>query len=141
MSLTLTDRDKSCIACLYEAATGIQIDAAVCIPAGAAAPGTKTFGPFDIATDDLMQLGEFAVDPGSRFRAVMSGDGDSPGDPDLYVTLDGLPPFHDYGCRPYNVGLEEACDFDVPQGKTKAAVAVHGYTAGRFLLTISSAGQ
>lgn len=139
-SLSLTDKDKSGIACLYGAAAGFQIDPAICRPAGGPAPASQTFGPMDVAADEMIQIGEFPVAPGSRFRAAMTGDGDTPGDPDLYVKLDAPVSLASYDCRPYNSGPDEECDFDVPQGKTTALVAVHGYTAGRFTLTVTAAG-
>ena len=45
-----------------------------------------------------------------------------------------------YDCRPYSSGPEKECDFDVPADKSTALVAVHGYTAGRFSLTVTSVG-
>ena len=139
-SLALTARDMSGVACLYGAAPGFQIDTALCQPAGGGTPGVRDLGPFDVAADELMQIGAFDVAPGSRFRVVMRGEGDAPGDPDLYVKLDGLPSFADYDCRPYNTGAEEECDFDVPQGRSQALVGVHGYSAGRFSLTVTATG-
>jgi serine protease len=139
-TLSLTDRDKSGIACLYGAAAGFQIDTSVCTPKDGKAPVTQTFGPQDVALDELVQIGEFPVAAGSHFRAVMTGDGDAPGDPDLYVKLDAPVSVASYDCRPYSIGPDEQCDFDVPAGKSTALVAVHGYDAGRFSLTVTSVG-
>jgi serine protease len=137
-TLSLTARDQNGIACLYGAAAGFQIDTSVCTPKDGKAPVTQTFGPMDIAADELIQIGEFPVAPGSRFRAVMTGDGDAAGDPDLYVKLDAPVSQASYDCRPYSSGPEEECNFDVPADKSTALVAVHGYAAGSYSLTVTS---
>lgn len=137
-TLSLTARDQNGIACLYGAAVGFTIDTSICRPTTGNLAATQSFGPFDIAADDFIQIGDFPVVPGSRFRAEMTGDGDAPGDPDLYVKLVSPVGIASYDCRPFSTGAEEICDFDVPAGKGVARVAVHGYSTGRFEVTVTS---
>ena len=137
-TLSLTARDQNGVACLYGAAAGFTIDTSICRPATGNTPASQPFGPFEIAADDFLQIGDFPVVPGSRFRAEMTGDGDAAGDPDLYVKLDSPVGIVNYDCRPYSTGADEICDFDVPAGKSVARVAVHGYSAGRFSVTVTS---
>ncbi|MDQ2090828.1 matrixin family metalloprotease [Marimonas arenosa] len=134
-SLTLTAMDKSGVACLYGAATGFQIDTSICMPAGGApVPVIESFGPFQIAQGAMQMVMQAPVVPGSRFRAEMTGSGD----PDLYVKLDGPALVSSYDCRPYTAGADETCDFEVPAGRSLVSVAVHGYEAGEFSVTVTS---
>jgi hypothetical protein len=79
----------------------------------------------------------FTVEPGSRFEAEMTGTGD----PDLYVRFDSAPTKSDYDCRPYLDGATESCAVDVPADATTAYVAIHGFTAGTYDLTVRWVGS
>lgn len=73
------------------------------------------------------------VAAGSPFRAALSGTGDA----DLYVRFDARPTSSTYACRPYAGDSNELCELTVPAGATEAYVAVNGYTASEFTLTIT----
>ncbi len=134
-SLTLTDADKSGVACIYGAAAGFQIDQSICRPAnGMSAPVTESFGPISVAQGEMHLVTSMPVVPGSAFRAEMTGSGD----PDIYVKLDGPALISSYDCRPYRPGPEESCAFEVPAGRSIASVAVHGYAAAEFTVTVTS---
>ncbi len=141
-TLRLTETDKNGVACVYGAAAGFVIDTSVCTPLsdGSGVAMTESFGPMDLAQDDFLLIGQFAVVPGTPFGAVMSGDGTAPGDPDLYVKFGGPALISNFDCRPYSVGAEETCAVDVPDGQSAAFVAVHGYEAGRFAVTVTHTG-
>ncbi|HEY9039043.1 MAG TPA: hypothetical protein VIN05_08915 [Roseovarius sp.] len=141
-TLRLTETDKNGVACIYGAAAGFIIDTSVCTPLNASTgvAVTESFGPMDLAQDDFILIGQFPVVPGTPFSAVMSGDGMAPGDPDLYVKFGGPALISNFDCRPYSVGAEETCAVDVPDGQSAAFVAVHGYEAGRFAVTVTHTG-
>lgn len=132
-SLTLTDQDKSGVACLYGPAAGFQIDPTVCTPPNQVS-SLQDFGPFDLAQGALQMVWQGPVMAGEPFRAEMTGTGD----PDLYVKFDGAALVSSYDCRPYNTGADEVCEFDVPEGKTLVSVAVHGYEAATFNVVIDT---
>jgi len=77
-------------------------------------------------------LPAYAVAPGSRFEVTMTGTGD----PDLYIRFGTAPTKNDYDCRPFLEGAAEVCAIDVPADATAANVAVHGFAAADFALTI-----
>ena len=70
---------------------------------------------------------------GATFTVMMKGSGD----PDLYVRWNGAPTTTAYNCRPYLDGPDEQCSLTVPSGATTAYVAVSGYTAGSYDLSVS----
>lgn len=137
-TLRLTETDKNGVACIYGAAVGFAIDPSICTPLhGGRVAVTETFGPMDVGQDAFIMIGSFPVQSGSPFSAVMTGAGPNPGDPDLYVTLDGPALVSNFDCRPFSTGAEETCAFDVPEGRGTAVVAVHGYDASRFSVTVT----
>ena len=141
-TLRLTETDKNGAACIYGAAAGFVIDTSVCTPLHGSGGGaiTESFGPMDVAQDDFILIGQFPVAPGTPFSAVMTGDGPASGDPDLYVKFGGPALISNFDCRPYSDGAEETCAVDVPAGQSTAFVAVHGYDAGRFAITVTHTG-
>lgn len=134
-SLTLTDQDKSGVACLYGSAAGFGIDPSVCTPPqGVAGPQSETFGPFTLEQGALQTVWQAPVVAGTPFRAEMTGSGD----PDLYVKFDGPALISSYDCRPFASGAEETCTFDVPAGRALVSVAVHGFEPAEFSVTITA---
>lgn len=73
------------------------------------------------------------VRAGTPFRASTTGTGDA----DLYVQFGARPTSRTYACRPYAGDANEVCDLTVPAGVTEAYVAVNGYTATDFTLTVT----
>jgi hypothetical protein len=147
-SLALTELDKNGAACVYGPAPGFQPNTSLCVgprpaPSSPCAPKTKVFPDQRVAKGQKSPHGPFPVAPGTRFEAKMTGKGASPGDPDLYVQFNEAPDLAagKYACRPYLSGANESCSLDVPAGKTKAHVMVHGYNAGAYDLTVVFAGQ
>ncbi|MFC3616456.1 hypothetical protein ACFORG_22155 [Lutimaribacter marinistellae] len=133
-SLTLTAMDRSGVACLYGPADGFAIDTSICTPPGGLnVPLTESYGPFTLARGDMQMVTQLPVVPGTRFTATMSGSGD----PDLYVKLDGPALISSYDCRPYTIGANETCDFEVPAGRSLASVGVHGYSESEASVTIT----
>ncbi|MGE0395558.1 MAG: M57 family metalloprotease [Kofleriaceae bacterium] len=80
----------------------------------------------------FVSIGSYNVKVGSTFTVTMSGTGD----PDLYVRWNSAPTTSSYHCRPYIDGPDEECSLTVPSGATTANVAVRGYAAGTYNLTI-----
>ena len=148
-TLSLTNFDKSGAACLYGAVSPFVPDPAVCGPTPtpgptACGPQTQMFNDQRVARGEEKMHGPFTVSPGSRVEVKMVGDGTAPGDPDLYVQFGEAPKrvAGGFACRPYLSGPEESCALDVPAGKTRAFVMVHGYSAGAYDLTVTfTAGQ
>ena len=81
---------------------------------------------------ELKQVSNYAVRVGSTFTVNMTGSGD----PDLYVRWNNAPTTTAYACRPYIDGAVEQCSLTVPSGATRGYVAVRGYAAGSYNLTI-----
>lgn len=76
------------------------------------------------------------VTPGTQLRVVMTGTGD----PDLYVRFGSAPTTSAYDCRPYLAGASETCTLTVPSGASQAYIAVRGYTAASYSLTLNWTG-
>lgn len=135
-SFRLSRSDMNGAACIYGPAPGFTIDRTLCSPAGGARPvaTVQQFGPFDIAMGETQMVATLPVTPGTPFSAVMAGEGD----PDLYVKFDGQALPTNYDCRPYQDGPAESCTHPVPAGRSLASIAVHGYGAGRFTVTVTS---
>lgn len=73
------------------------------------------------------------VRAGTPFRAALRGTGDA----DLYVRFGSRPTATTYTCRPYAGDSNEVCELTVPSGATQAFVAVNGYTASSYTLTVT----
>lgn len=86
-----------------------------------------------VASDEMKQYTPYTVTAGKTFSAVMTGTGD----PDLFVRFGAQPTTSTYDCRPYAGGASETCDLTVPSGQTQAYVAVRGYTAGTYSITVT----
>ncbi|MBL8923446.1 MAG: peptidase M10 [Myxococcaceae bacterium] len=84
-----------------------------------AASANKTFGPF-------------AVQPGTAFRATMTGSGDA----DLYVRFGTAPTASAYDCRPYLGDSNEECRLTTPSAQSSAYITVVGYSAATFTLQV-----
>ncbi len=138
-SLTLTPIDMSAAACLYGPASGFTVDPTICSGV-AARTKTETFDNQVVEKGEKRNYaptGPFMVLPGTPFTATMSGFGDTPGDPDLYLKFDGHPNVGEYDCRPYLNGADETCSVEVPQGKQQASVMVRGYQRGSYTLSVT----
>ncbi len=97
--------------------------------------GTETTENFSatVAQNGSKSYGPFEVKPGTNFRAVLSGTGDS----DLYVRFGAAPTASTYACRPYLDGANEECNLTVPTTATSAFITVSGYTASTFSLSVT----
>jgi len=93
---------------------------------------TETFSA-SVAQGASKSYGPFAVAPGTTFRAVLSGTGDA----DLYVRFGSAPTASTFACRPYLDGSNEECNLTVPSTATSAYIAVSGYTAASFSLSVT----
>lgn len=137
-SLALTASDLSGAACLYGAAPGFTVDTNICTPPPPPAGTGCSCGPLTVTETgsvglrEIIQVGHYAVAPGSEFNVAMAGSGD----PDLYVRFDNEPTTANYDCRPYKSGAIEACNLTVPVGASLGFVMVRGYQAGTYQLTI-----
>jgi hypothetical protein len=78
-------------------------------------------------------FGPISVTPSTNFRAVMTGTGD----PDIYVRFGAWPTSYSYNCRPYLDGPDEACDLTVPSNRNTAYIAINGYRAATYNLTVT----
>lgn len=142
-SLALTPRDKNGAACLYGPAPGFTIDPSLTVgncrsgpsPTPTGTPQTKSYKAQQVAKNAQKAYPEVAVVPGTVFEAAIGG-ASSTGDPDLHVRFDRAPTLTAYDCRPFLLGAKETCAVNVPANATKAFVMVHGYTAGRYDLTL-----
>ncbi len=142
-ALTLTQQDKVGAACLYGAASGFQLDPALC-PGGGngngtgtnpGPPVTETFDNQSVGLNQEKHYGPFTVTAGTVFHVEMTGIGNS-GDPDLYVRFGQEPMVWVYDCRPYLIGGNEECHIDVPDNQDKAFVMVYGYRSGQYNLQV-----
>lgn len=85
-----------------------------------------------IAAGDWLHLRTFSVSPGTLFEVVLAGDGDA----DLYVRFGDAPTKLSYDCRPYLETSAEICAIDVPADAAVAYVALHGFTAATYDVTV-----
>lgn len=141
-SLTLTEKDRQGVACIYGPAPGFIIDPGSC-HGGQNKITTKTYDEQKVASKEEKQYGPFPVVPGTPFNVIMKGVGSSSGDPDLYLSFHGTPTVNKYDCRPYTVGADEECSVDVPVASfggaqvNEAHIMVRGYTAGSYRLSVT----
>ncbi len=137
-SLTLTNKDKNGVACLYGAASGFTIDSTLCTTPVASQAMTSHFPNESVSMNEEKRFEKISVKPGSHFVATMTGASNSPGDPDLYVKFDQAPQVGTkFDCRPFLTGAEERCELDVPADASVARVMVHGFARGNYNLEIS----
>lgn len=136
-SLTLTDTDRSGVACLYGAAQGFVIDHAVCEPRNDAIE----FPEIVIAAGQSHTFDPIDVTPGVRMVVDMQGAGEAPGDPDLYLNFNALALQSDFDCRPFNEGPKETCNVTVPQDAQVASIMVHAATDAAFSVRVTLLNQ
>ncbi|WP_437969864.1 M57 family metalloprotease [Sorangium sp. So ce260] len=136
-SLLLTASDKSGAQSLYGAPGGGTGGDTGGGTSGGTSGGTKTETySGSIARSAFRLVGQtsgFPVVAGSKFKVVMTGTND----PDLYVKFGASPSTSSFGCRPFLDGASETCELDVPVGQQKAYVAVRGYTAATYSVTVT----
>ncbi|MDQ3335950.1 MAG: M57 family metalloprotease [Myxococcota bacterium] len=125
-NLDWTARDGEGVAALYGAPGGQPPPPP---PPGTEKTDTKSGS---VGYRQLVQVSNYAVKVGSTFSVTMTGSGD----PDLYVRWNSAPTTTSFNCRPYIDGATEQCSLTVPTGATRAYVAVRGYQAGTYNLTI-----
>jgi serine protease len=85
-----------------------------------------------VAYLEMKQVASYGVKVGTALSVTMTGSGD----PDVYVRWNAAPTTSSWNCRPYIDGPNEQCSMTVPSGATSAYIAVRGYTAGSYNLTI-----
>lgn len=136
-SLELTEADRSGVACVYGAAPGFVIDSEVCRPAR----GFIERGPVMLAAGASEMLDPVPVLPGSRLTVRMRGEGETPGDPDLYLKFEAPALLTDFDCRPFEEGADEVCDVTVPAGAGIASVMVHAATDAAFRVEVFGAQE
>jgi serine protease len=134
-TLTLTAADRSGAACIYGPAPGFVIDVSICTPQA----GVRRFGPFELAAGASTTLDQLAVQAGERFIVQLAGEGNAPGDPDLYLKFEAPALLSDFDCRPFEAGAEEVCDVIVPAGSSVASVMVHAASDSRFRVAVMGA--
>ena len=146
LEIIVTHTDKNGVACVYGAAAGFTIDTAICSSMvtpddNSPEPGVASSLTFTGETINFGQENRYPtmqVVPGSQFIAAMTGAGNSPGDPDLYLSFDATPhQLISYDCRPFLNGADETCDVVVPNGVSIARIMVHGFSKGEYDLNVS----
>lgn len=101
-------------------------------PPSGGTPQTATASG-SVSRGQLLQFNPITVKPGSTLTVAMTGSGD----PDLYVRFAGAPSLTVYDCRPYKSGAAETCSLTVPATATQFYMAVNGYQAGNYNLTVN----
>jgi hypothetical protein len=129
-ALAFTAIDAQGIAALYGAPNGGGGEEPPPPPPPAGSTDTKTGS---VASKQMKQIATYAVKPGSTITVTMTGSGD----PDLYVRWNKAPTTSQYNCRPYLDGPDEVCSLTVPASASTAYVAVRGYTAGSYALSVA----
>ncbi len=140
-SLALTARDRNGAACVYGAAPGFAVDPQLCPdPPEPIEPDlgerARSYPSQRVVPNQERFYGPFAVKPGTRFEAQITGRGASPGDPDLYVRFGERPTSASHACRPYLPGADESCALDVPLAAAQAFVLVRGHAEGSYDLGV-----
>jgi hypothetical protein len=140
-SLALTALDKIGSACIYGRGSNNTENLGQCLfTMPTVASGTvadQTIAGQSVTEGAMKHHPVIAVKPGSLLEVRMSGTGD----PDLYVRFSRKPTLRDWVCRPYLDGAEEVCDLQVPASRSTAFIAVHGYTAATYNLSIKYVRQ
>lgn len=140
-SLTLTEADKSGIACLYNPSIGFSINTSICSTLEASNIRTEIFKnqTVDVGQEIIYKTSDtFRVKPNTSFRAEIQGIPPMQGDPDLYVRFGSKPAsVNNYDCRPYLEGANEICDIDIPSNENNVSVMVRGYDKGNYNLTVT----
>jgi hypothetical protein len=97
-------------------------------------PGTTQEAHYagTVAAGDWLDVPPISVAPGSTFEAILGGSGDA----DLYVRFADLPTKLSFDCRPYLETSDEICAIDVPADASTVHVAIHGFTAASYDLTL-----
>lgn len=128
-NLPLTQLDIQGVQALY----GAPVTSPTPTPTPTPTPGVTTRSFNDtVAANATKSFGPFTVQPGTVFRAVLSGSGDA----DLYVRFGTAPTASSYDCRPYTGDSNEECRLTSPSTPTSAFVTVVGFTQSTFALTV-----
>lgn len=127
--LAMTVRDREGAAALYGAPGGTTptptptptpSGVRVATVQGSAARGqTRRYQPLDLQ-------------PGSTLEVRLSGTGDA----DLYVQLGAAPTTRSFACRSDGPTADEVCTLTVPASPTQAYLAVLGYSASTYTMTV-----
>lgn len=149
---TLSDADKSGVACVYGPADNFEIDPDICTSLGwkanldgheqfAGDLETLVFDDEAVLLDGEKAYGGIFVAPNTPFVARLEGVGEAPGDADLYLKFNDFPaPGLIFDCRPYRPTSDETCQVDVPADGKVARLLVRGYTQATYKLTVSFYG-
>jgi vibriolysin len=117
----------------YSTYSGVTLTGTYTGGGGTGTPKTDT-KTGSVASGSMVQVSNYSgLVAGSTFKVTMTGTGD----PDLYVRWGAAPTTTTYTCRPYVSGASETCTITVPSGTTSAYVAVRGYTAATYSLSIN----
>jgi Zn-dependent metalloprotease len=117
----------------YSTYSGVTLTGTYSGGGGGGTPKTDTKSG-SVASGVMVQVSNYSgLTAGSTFKVTMTGTGD----PDLYVRWGAAPTTTTYTCRPYLSGASETCTLTVPSGTTSAYVAVRGFTAATYSLTIN----
>jgi hypothetical protein len=129
-NLPLTQLDIQGVQALY----GAPVTAPTPAPTPTPAPSSTTTRSFNdsVAANATKSFGPFTVQPGTVFRATMTGSGDA----DLYVRFGTAPTASAYDCRPYLGDSSEECRLTAPSTPTSAFITVVGFTQATFALTV-----
>lgn len=126
-NLPLTQLDIQGVQALYGAPASSPA------PAPAPTPSTTVRNFQDtVAASASKTYGPFAVQPGTVFRATMTGSGDA----DLYVRFGTAPTASVYDCRPYLGDSNEECRLTSPSTPSSAYITVVGYAAATYALQV-----
>ncbi|MGQ0508197.1 MAG: hypothetical protein ACT4TC_23105 [Myxococcaceae bacterium] len=79
-----------------------------------------------------VELEAIDAKPGTDVSVIMTGDGD----PDLYVDFRGAPTETRFSCSPQVSGANETCNKKVPGFAKGLFIAVRGFEAGSFSVTV-----
>lgn len=91
-----------------------------------------------VAKQEWSPVHSFLVQPGTQFRAQLSGVG---GDAELYVRYGSAPTATAYNCRPYLDDSNEECLLTVPAQESIVVVRVAGATRSTYALDVTYTGR